>query len=587
MEQKVLQERLKQFLVNYEQKIEKIAEELRDKPVPSLTEELFSRFEQDGNRLAYENVYFLRRKYLATFGMLAVLKKRKEDIWYLEQILTSICEEECWALPAHVNRKKNINWRITIDLFACETAQTVSELCSLLNERLSKKCLQRVKTEVEQRIFEPFYESEIPYAFWETCAENWNSVCAGSIGSASIYWMKDTPKRLETCLKRIMTALKNYLNGFGDDGVCMEGLDYYTYGMTYYTGFAAQLKEYSKGKYDLLASEKMKKIALFYQSCFFEGGRTVSFSDGSKDSYFKVGLACFLAQNFQGVTVPNLKMAGTFDSDSCFRFMACYRDIIWTKEYLEKLNSLPLKSEIQTSTEIVVFPISQWCICQGAFQSGMAVKGGTNQEPHNHNDVGSFFYVLGSDMLLEDLGAGEYTADYFGEKRYDIFCNSSFSHNVPILCEIGQSAGANYRCQEFIADGEGKVKMRLEKAYSVLGLTSFWRTLFFDKKTGILKIEDKFLTEKELSITENLVTKYPIEIFKNTIRIQGKETACKITIDLDSENISKEEILHKNHQGIEEIVTCIRWKKQQIDLKNDLIITFQIEPDKKDGGKQC
>ena len=71
----------------------------------------------------------------------------------------------------------------------------------------------------------------------------------------------------------------------------------------------------------------------------------------------------------------------------------------------------------------------------------MAVKGGTNQEPHNHNDVGSFFYVLGSDMLLEDLGAGEYTADYFGEKRYHIFCNSSFSHNVPILCGMGQYAG--------------------------------------------------------------------------------------------------------------------------------------------------
>ena len=69
-------------------------------------------------------------------------------------------------------------------------------LCSLLKERLSKKCLQRVKTEVEERVFTPFYESEIPYAFWETCSENWNSVCAGSIGSASIYWMKESKTRI-------------------------------------------------------------------------------------------------------------------------------------------------------------------------------------------------------------------------------------------------------------------------------------------------------------------------------------------------------------------------------------------------------
>ena len=31
--------------------------------------------------------------------------------------------------------------------------------------------------------------------------------------------------------------------------------------------------------------------------------------------------------------------------------------------------------------------------------------------------------------------------------------------------------------------------------------------------------------------------------------------------------------------------SIFRWKKRIIDLKNDLTITFQIEPDKKDGGK--
>lgn len=579
MEQERLEEQLTLFLVNYEQRIKKITEELRQCDMPPLTEELFSRFEQDGNRLAYENIYFLRRKYLAAFGMLSVLEKRSEDISYLEKVLISICEEECWALPAHVNRKKNKNWNITIDLFAAETAQTISELCYLLKEELSEECFSKVKTEVERRVFEPFYQSKVPYAFWETSKDNWNAVCTGAIGSASIYWMQDTPKRLERCLERIVNALTNYFKGFGEDGVCMEGLDYYTYGMTYYTGFAAQLKEYSKGNIDLLANEKMKKIAAFYQSCFFEGGRTISFSDGSKDSYFKMGLACFLAQNFEGVNVPNLKMAGTFDSDPCFRFMACYRDVIWTREYLK---SHPSKTS--AFKNVTVFPVSQWCICQGRFQSGMAVKGGTNQEPHNHNDVGSFLYVLGSDMLLADLGAGEYTADYFGEKRYDIFCNSSFSHNIPIIFRMGQGVGEKYRCKEFIADGLGNVKMRLEGAYPILEPITFWRALSFDADTGCLLVEDTFSANEgqKMSVIENLVTQYPIEIFENTIRIQGKETACKIQIQSDCADILKSQVLHKNHQGQQEMVTCIRWKKEWISLKKEKeIIRFRIEPEEK------
>lgn len=55
----------------------------------------------------------------------------------------------------------------------------------------------------------------------------------------------------------------------------------------------------------------------------------------------------------------------------------------------------------------------------------MAAKGGNNGEPHNHNDVGSFFYLVGDEMLLTDLGAGEYTKEYFHEGRYRILCNNS------------------------------------------------------------------------------------------------------------------------------------------------------------------
>ena len=60
---------------------------LRDRPMREETEELFAFFETTGNRLQYEDVYFERRKYLATFGLACYLERRPEDIKKMEEIL--------------------------------------------------------------------------------------------------------------------------------------------------------------------------------------------------------------------------------------------------------------------------------------------------------------------------------------------------------------------------------------------------------------------------------------------------------------------------------------------------------------------
>ncbi|MFR6332585.1 MAG: hypothetical protein ACLUOI_29915 [Eisenbergiella sp.] len=75
----------------------------------------------------------------------------------------------------------------------------------------------------------------------------------------------------------------------------------------------------------------------------------------------------------------------------------------------------------------------------------MAAKGGNNGESHNHNDV-KLPASGGDEMLLTDLGAGEYTRDYFSEKRYEILCNHSFGHSVPVIDGKGQKEGTEYAC---------------------------------------------------------------------------------------------------------------------------------------------
>lgn len=76
---------------------------------------------------------------LAVFGCLSILEGKPEYLHKLEEVLDGICEEECWALPAHVERDRDPDWRIRVDLFASETAQALAEIISLVGDRLPGK----------------------------------------------------------------------------------------------------------------------------------------------------------------------------------------------------------------------------------------------------------------------------------------------------------------------------------------------------------------------------------------------------------------------------------------------------------------
>ncbi len=552
--------------------IRREAAALRSEPVPELTEELFSLFEKNGNRLIYEEAYFKRRKRLAVLGLKAILDGKREDFSELERMLLAVCDEECWALPAHVRRNSDTDWRICVDLFAAETAQTLAELISVLGEALSEKVRERVKEEVLRRVLVPFAESPVPYKAWEYVNTNWCAVCGGSVGSAAIYLWRDEPEKLERVLERLYDSLKNYyLQGFAEDGTCVEGLGYFTYGMTYYMGFAEQLYRFTEGRMDLLHLEKLSKIAAFQEKCYFKSGLTVSFSDGFARDTFRVGLTCFLAMNYPGTEIPPMSRAEKLDGDKCFRFMGLYRNLIWTKQYIAYL-------EQGEETFQVTLPNAQWTVCQSKNQAGMAAKGGHNGEPHNHNDVGSFYYISGGDVLLEDLGSGEYTRDYFAEGRYEYLCCRSLGHNVPLIDGREQLSGEAYRCDGFETDGRGRTVLSFAKAYGNSNLHSLVRTLDWNPENGELAVEDVFVFGTEpVTVTENLVTRCRPEIRGNTIRLAGRERAGLITIENLQTEIRCIEKQFSNHDGKTEDVWLLQWEVPVSTEKERAQARFHVE----------
>jgi hypothetical protein len=206
-----------------------------------------------------------------------------------------------------------------------------------------------------------------------------------------------------------------------------------------------------------------------------------------------------------------------------------------------------------------LLPTAQWMICKDKDGNGYAAKGGNNDENHNHNDIGNFLVVYGGDMLIADLGSGEYTKDYFHEGRYNILCNRALGHNVPQINDTEQGQGAEYRADGFIWDEENKeLKISFESAYPDKIIESLTRKIRFDTDDGFgIKIKDTFVPNiNTKKFTENFVSVYKPTITKENgngiITIVGKDVIngenafCKIVVDgvADIRIVPKEHALH-------------------------------------------
>ena len=139
------------------------------------------KYYKNGNRNDFEKLYFGRRDYLSSVAILALFDEKY--IPELERIILAVCDEYCWALPAHVIGLKVIDKRI-IDLFVAETSFVLAEICSVFEVSLSDKVLAKVKSEIKCRMVNNFRR----YRFWwEKCNMNWAVVCGAYVGGTLIY----------------------------------------------------------------------------------------------------------------------------------------------------------------------------------------------------------------------------------------------------------------------------------------------------------------------------------------------------------------------------------------------------------------
>jgi len=532
--------------------------------IAELPMDIFNLFKLTGSRKEFEELYFSRRKRLTALGLMAIIQPEKQQyIEGLSQIIEKVCHEYTWCLPAHYDDEASI------DLFAAETAFTLAELAELLGDRLPSELLLTMKAEVFRRVLDPFMKQD--NIWWEQSEHNWASVCGGSIGAAALYYMRDDD-RLPSVLQRVAGAMQCYLQGFLQDGACLEGYGYWQYGFGYYVYFADLLYAYTEGKTNLFANDKVKQIALFQQKCFIGGKHVVNFSDSLSTSGIFMGLTHYLHQLYNEVTIPLKSFRASFTEDHCGRWAPAVRNLLW------------LQQHEGTAWQAASYPLeqAQWLIStihQNERTISFAAKGGHNDEPHNHNDMGHFLIAINGKSVLLDLGSGLYTKEYFGEGRYNYICTSSAGHSVPIIAGELQSAGVDYYATLLeLTAGEQTDKMSLElsSAYKLEQLSSFIRTFTWDKGNAQLTLSDQFqFADQGEIVTERLIAiSKPYQLEEHCLAIDSDEGSLIITFDGEQLDWKTEPFQYLNH--FNEPVECYRIDFVVKQPVRKLNIEFQI-----------
>lgn len=475
-------------------------DEILKEEIPQISYKSYMSFYKDGIRKEFEDIYFRRRKQLSALGLYMQFEGSEDTgnlekvVNYFNELLWSISNEFSWCLAAHLKYDKDgfaEDPDKIIDLFSAETAQALSELLIIHEDKIDKSLKNHIKKRINERVIEPFLNNTWD---WESQTHNWNAVCSGCMGIVGLL-IANEGKQKEIIYK-VEKALKYYLSGFGDDGASLEGVGYWTYGFGYYNYYKALKGEIFDENYN-----KVKTIANFPNIIQISENTFVPFSDVPVNMSVATGLLSYLYKNYN-IKVPFVTKISSLDFDQCFRWAHLSRNLWWTTE--EIFNKKP-------SDSVEFLEDAQWMVLRKD-KVTFAIKGGNNEEPHNHNDLGSFIVAVNGNIVLTDLGAGLYTAGYFGEERYSYDQTRSYWHSVPLINNLEQIVGTK-KCEILnrkINNSNVELELDLTYAYPEKLINSCTREVIYSK--DILSIKDKFKSSNNILINEGFISSIPSKL---------------------------------------------------------------------------
>ncbi len=505
-----------------------------DWPVAKATD--FMAFKLRGERLPQEKFHFARRYAFNSLIIGEIAEYKGRFIPDIVNGLFAICEETFWGLSAHwpyvgpITSDK-IGYlpdaeHCYIDLFAAETASSVALCYYLLYDELESFCpdiIPRIEYELNRRIVTPYLTHH--NWFWMGYGSdvfNWNPWIISNVLTVFLSLNLDNFTRANGIYK-MFNEIEHIYECYPDDGGCDEGASYWGVSGGAIFEFCELIYRATNGKIDMFGDEKLQNILKYQMKTYTGNGKFANFSDGTNGTSLtnaalsycigdRIGsdqLKCFAGDVFKTL-LQNQKIKDSANWRDCklkreLFVIEYYDSLIAQKDYVpDDICVLPY-------VENGFFNKDNWTLC---------VKGGNNDEGHNHNDVGQFIAAYDKKHILIDPGCGTYSAKTFSGERYTIWTMQSRYHNLPLVNGEAQHNGPKYKTSKFEQNGFG-VTVEFADAYNENAkINTLTRTV---QISDGIKISDEFEFEDEKNeVTEYFMTACNAEIKDGKVILDNK-----------------------------------------------------------------
>ena len=397
-----------------------------------------------------------------------------------------------------------------IDIFAASAALALAEIKSLFRDRFPRLLIDRITYEIKRRTIEPYLSRRF---FWESHDNNWTAVCAGAVGSVLMY---EAPELFFENQERLHSAMECYLASYKDDGMCVEGVGYWSFGFGFFATYAMLEREITKGEVDWFARPKVKEISKFIGKMFLQKNVMATYSDSGINSKYSVGLPHML-RSVYGDEVEKLPIEHGLVVEDNTHFNFALRSFLYYKAE---------NNAEEMATDITYTAKNSCYFTKRTPSYGFTVKGGNNGESHNHIDVGSFILARNNKQIIADIGAGPYEPGYHTSQRYTFFNPSAYAHSIPMLDGVGEDSIAREDVYVEYDSEKKTARLNFPQAYGMDFLTKAQREFKLENSEIILRdefemVEEKVITERFVSVIEPKIKGDVVVIDDVTLTSEG------------------------------------------------------------------
>ena len=545
------------------------AEKVLDTPLLDQPDDLYLDYSRTGNRRNWERVAVSRRGHLTTLVLAECVENKGRFLPKLEELITALCAERTWVLPAHDGSLVNFNGEdVTIDLASSAVAWNLAMTDWMLGSRLRPEVLVELRRKVRSRVVKPYLDmiqGKREANFWVRATHNWNAVCLAGVTGAGLIECDSLGERAELIAAAEMNS-KYFLSGFTPDGYCSEGLGYWNYGFGHFALLSEMVSLVTGGGIVLLAQPEARMPALFGARIEMANGVSPAFADCGVYAKPSAALMWLLNKRLglgldryrEPAEVSSLGASGAGGGFLCSA-MVCS---LAARERPSAREDNPVADTLRTW-----FNDAGVLICRPlpGSRSSMAValKGGHNAEHHNHNDLGSFVVLCGKQLMLLDPGNEVYTARTFSKQRYESNLLNSWGHPVPVVAGKLQRPGAEARARvldEAFTEDSDSLRLDLRSAYECPELKRLERTFSYIRVgTGALTVRDDVVFETPQSFGTALITTGEVkQVDERTLLITNAEEKVRVEIDaggspfsIKTEQITEDSPIKPTRIGIE------------------------------------